>query len=121
MVAPVADAPGRRLDGQRHRSHQLPDLGQPAQVVAAAPGPGPEVLRVGVELVGTRVEATHARPMYGGASRAMVSMMEIRKGVPLIGSPHPAHRFASFSSNTVGMRMPMIWPPRNLVAVTRGS
>ena len=57
----------------------------------------------------------------GGASGETLSMIETRNGVPSMGSPHPAHRLASFSANTVGMRMPMIWPPRNLVSVTRRS
>jgi hypothetical protein len=48
-------------------------------------------------------------------------MMDTRNGVPLMGSPQPAHRFPSFSSKTVGMRMPMIAPPRNPVAATTGS
>ena len=46
-------------------------------------------------------------------------MIETRNGVPTIGSPQPAQRLASFSVNTVGMRMPMIWPPRNRVTLMR--
>src|SRR5688572_22889768 len=46
-------------------------------------------------------------------------MIDTRKGVPSIGSLHPAQRFASFSANTVGMRIPMIWPPRKRVTLTR--
>ena len=54
----------------------------------------------------------------GGASRETMSMIDTRNGVPAIGSPQPVHRLASFSSNTVGIRMPMIAPPRNFVALT---
>jgi sulfane dehydrogenase subunit SoxC len=38
-----------------------------------------------------------------------------------MGSWQPAQRLASFSEKTVGMRMPMIWPPRKRVAVTGRS
>ena len=118
-VAPVADAPGGRVDGQRDRAHQLPDLGLAADVVPTPARPGPEMLRISVELVRTGVD---------GRGCAQRGRCLARDDV----HDRDAERRADDRLTAAGAPLGIVLvedggdpdahdrPPRNLVALTRG-
>ena len=65
----IAQAPARHVAGQWHRTHDLANLREPAEIVATAPGPNTEVVAGGVELMRTRVEWRAYRPRWRGFGR----------------------------------------------------
>jgi hypothetical protein len=76
----IAQTETRLFSGERHGAHQLPDLREAAEEIAAAPRPDAEVTGIGVELVGTRVERGARRPAGWCLSRNRIHDRDAKRG-----------------------------------------